>query len=102
MIVECPPQARIETFRHRLGYIMEKGAPAQPQVISGLTQAVKHHQRVGKVILMPDPFLRLHSFQSAKFWEDQRQQSATVQQVEADRRFRREDDLVQFIDNTFF
>ena len=51
---------------------------------------------------MPDPFLRLHSFQGTEFGENQRQQSATFQQVEADRRFRRKDDLIQLIHNTLF
>lgn len=102
MIVERPAQARVETLRRRLGYIMKKGTPAQPQVIRGLAQAVEHHQGMGEVILMPDPFLRLHSFQGTEFGENQRQQSATFQQVEADRRFRRKDDLIQLIHDTLF
>ena len=81
---------------------MKKGTPAQPQVIRGLAQAVEHHQGMGEVILMPDPFLRLHSFQGTEFGENQRQQSATFQQVEADRRFRRKDDLIQLIHDTLF
>ena len=102
MIVERPAQARVETLRRRLGYIMKKGTPAQPQVIRGLAQAVEHHQGMGEVILMPDPFLRLHSFQGTEFGENQRQQSATFQQVEADRRLRRKDDLIQLIHDTLF
>ena len=102
MIVERPAQARVETLRRRLGYIMKKGTPAQPQVIRGLAQAVEHHQGMGEVILMPDPFLRLHSFQGTEFGEDQRQQPATFQQVETDRRFRRKDDLIQLIHDTLF
>ena len=57
---------------------------------------------MGEVILMPDPFLRLHSFQGTEFGEDQRQQPATFQQVETDRRFRRKDDLIQLIHDTLF
>ena len=58
---------------------MEDRAPTQPQVVGRLAQTVENHQRVGEIVLMPNAFFRLYSFQRTQFREDQREQAAFIQ-----------------------
>ena len=52
MVVECPPGTRFPAFGRRFGYIVQKGCPAQPEVIGLFADIIEHFERMVEVVLM--------------------------------------------------
>ena len=102
MVVERPPQARVEAFGGWLADVVEDGAPAQPEVVCLAAELVEHNQGVREIVLVADAFLGLNAFQRTEFRENQREQAAFVQEFEANRGPGRGDDLVELIDDALF
>ena len=102
VVVECPAACLFPAFRLRLADIVEQSSPPKPEVVGYFCQVVEHLQRMQEVVFVCPSVDRLHPFHSREFGHYKRQQPCGVEQAEADRRFRREHYLVQFVGNTLF
>ena len=80
VVVECPSQLRVPALGARLAHIMQQGSPPQPHVVAGVGDVVEHLQRVHEVVLVSAAIDGFHALEGCQLGEDERQQSALVQQ----------------------
>ena len=100
--MEGPSRPGFPTLSDGLGNIVQQGSPAQPQVIGLFTDIVEYFEGVIEVIFMCPPVTGFHSLQCYQFRKNKFQQTGTVQFDKSFGRYRSEQNLVQFISNTFF
>ena len=61
--MEGPPNFFIEFFGRGLANIMQKGSPAQPDIIRIFGNVINYFQGMPKIVLVPLPFYFLNAFQ---------------------------------------
>ena len=82
--------------------IVQKGGPAQPEIVGCGSDIVQHSQSVGKNVFMPAPVYRFHTFEGGYLGEYTLQKSGLVHEVECHGRRGAHQHLVQFFRNPFF
>ena len=102
MVVECPSGTRFPAFGRWFGYIVQKGCPAQPEVIGLFADIIEHFERMVEVVLMRPAITGFNALQGNQFREDELQQARTVQVYKSFGRNGREQNLVQLVCNALF
>ena len=99
MVVEGPSLMLVPSFGGGFANVVHQRRPAQPLVIALLGYIVEHLHGVQEIVLMAASVRVVNAAHGLKFWEDEAQQSALMQQFESARRHIGTHDFHQFFGN---
>ena len=99
--VKGPALHGVKPLGARLGNVVQKSRPPEPQIAPGVGHVVQHAKGVFKVVFMALVAASFHALQGRHFGKEQGQQTRSVHELKAVRRLGREHNFVPLFGNAF-